>query len=281
MRTKLGVLGYPLGHSLSPVMHNAALRAMGRDEIEYIKVERDYHELQAAIEEIKRDFLGINVTIPYKEKIMPWVQEVTYEARIAGAINTIMIKDDRMIGTNTDGLGFLRSLSENGVQVDGQEILIIGAGGAARGVATALLGAGAIRIDICNRKKNRGNSLMDILLTIGKAKTSWIDYKALMRADISRYHLIINTTPVGMHPGGAEKLPFPYEKLEKHQVLTDLIYRPRLTGFLQEGKDRGLKVVDGLDMLLYQGAGSLAFWLGCEPPIDVMRESLLEALRGE
>jgi shikimate dehydrogenase len=84
-----------------------------------------------------------------------------------------------------------------------------------------------------------------------------------------------------MHPGGAEKLPFPYEKLEKHQVLTDLIYRPRLTGFLQEGKDRGLKVVDGLDMLLYQGAGSLAFWLGCEPPIDVMRESLLEALRGE
>jgi shikimate dehydrogenase len=281
MRTKLGVLGYPLGHSLSPVMQNAALRAMGRDDIEYIKVERDYHELQAAIEEIKRDFLGINVTIPYKEKIMPWVQEVTYEARIAGAINTIMIKDDRMIGTNTDGLGFLRSLSENGVQVDGQEILIIGAGGAARGVATALLGAGAIRIDICNRKKNRGNSLMDILLTIGKAKTSWIDYKALMRADISRYHLIINTTPVGMHPGGAEKLPFPYEKLEKHQVLTDLIYRPRMTGFLQEGKDRGLKVVDGLDMLLYQGAGSLAFWLGCEPPIDVMRESLLEALRGE
>ncbi len=281
MRTKLGVLGYPLGHSLSPVMHNAALKAMGRDEIEYIKVERDYHELQAAIEEIKRDFLGINVTIPYKEKIMPWVQEVTYEARIAGAINTILIKDDRMIGTNTDGLGFLRSLRENGVQVDGQEILIIGAGGAARGVATALLGAGAIRIDICNRKKNRGNSLMDILLIIGKAKTSWIDYKALMRADISRYHLIINTTPVGMHPWGAEKLPFPYEKLEKHQVLTDLIYRPRLTGFLQEGKDRGLKVVDGLDMLLYQGAGSLAFWLGCEPPIDVMRESLLEALRGE
>lgn len=281
MRTKLGVLGYPLGHTLSPVMHNAALKAMGRDELEYVKIEKDYHELQAAIEEIKRDFVGINVTIPYKEKIMPWVQEVSYEARIAGAINTITIKDGRMIGTNTDGLGYLRSLREKDIQVDGKDILIMGAGGAARGVATALLGAGANRIDVCNRKKNRGKSLMDILSAVGNAKSSWIDFKALMRTDISRYHLIINTTPVGMHPRGSEKLPFPYEELEKHQVLSDLIYRPRLTGFLQEGKDRGLKVVDGLDMLLYQGAESLAIWLGTEPPIDVMRESLLEALRGE
>ncbi|QRN86550.1 shikimate dehydrogenase [Clostridia bacterium] len=281
MRNKLGVLGYPLGHTLSPAMQNAALRALGRDDLEYVILEKDYHELQKAIEDIKQDYLGINVTIPYKEKIMPWIQEVSHEARLAGAINTILVKDDKLVGTNTDGVGYLRSLREHDIDLKGKDILILGAGGASRGVATALAGAGVSRIDICCRKKNRGRALLDILTSVCKIEASWIDFKTLNKADISRYALIINTTPVGMYPNESETIPFPYEKLEKHQILSDLIYRPSMTKFLLEGSKRGLTVVGGLEMLLYQGAESLAFWLDCDPPIEVMRESLLEALSKE
>lgn len=281
MRNKLGVLGYPLGHTLSPIMQNAALKELGRSDLEYVVLEKDYHELQKAIQDIKQEFLGINVTVPYKEKIMPWVQDVSYEARLAGAINTILVKDDKLVGTNTDGTGYLRSLREHNIELEGKDILILGSGGASRGVATALAGAKVRRIDICCRKKNHGQSLIDILTSVCKIETSWIDFKALHKADVSRYAVIINTTPVGMYPNESEIISFPYDKLEKDQILSDLIYRPSMTGFLQEGRKRGLTVVGGLEMLLYQGAESLAFWLGCEPPIDVMRESLLEALRKE
>ena len=278
MRNKLGILGCPLDHTLSPVMHNAALKALDREDIEYVKLEKEHHELKQAIEEIRQNFIGVNVTIPYKEKIMPWIQEVSHEARIAGAVNTIVVKEGRLYGTNTDGTGYIRSLREKGIEIRNGNVLILGAGGAARGVATALVDAGASRIDVCCRKKQRGKILMGILSAVGIKKTTWVDFGALKKADVSRYHLIINTTPIGMFPKSEERLPFPYEKREKHQVLSDLIYRPQSTRFLDEGRKRGLTVVGGLDMLLYQGAESLAVWLDCEPPIEVMRKSLMEAL---
>ncbi len=278
MKNRLGILGYPLDHTLSPIMQNAALKQVGMESIIYETLEKNYQELQVTIEDIKNTFLGINVTIPYKEKIMPWMDEITHQARLAGAVNTIRVMDGRLIGTNTDGLGYMKSLKEKGIDVAGRNILLLGSGGAARGVATALVQAKVHRIDVCSRKKAKGKALLDILQSIGGAPGSWIEFKNLIKKDLGIYHLIINTTPIGMYPHDAETLALPYDCLKDNQILSDLIYRPLETPFLLEGKRRGLQTINGLDMLLYQGAASFEFWLDQEAPVEAMRRSLMEAL---
>lgn len=277
MKNKLGILGYPLGHSLSPVMHEAGLKAAGMD-LSYDKIEANYYELQEAMHHIKETYLGFNVTIPYKEKIMPWIDQVWPEARAAGAVNTVRIDKGRLLGTNTDGKGYLRSLRERGIDPLGRRFLILGSGGAARGVATALVSAKAASIDLASRKKNKGHNLLEILAVVGSAGGSWLDLKTLADKDLSAYDIIINATPVGMAPRDKDCLDLPFDSLRKGQILSDLIYQPRQTRFLQEGQARGLTLINGLDMLLYQGAESFEFWFDQPAPIQAMRQALEDRL---
>lgn len=277
MKKKLGILGYPLEHSLSPVMHNRALEALNMDHISYEKIETDYYDLQKAIERIKDEYLGVNVTIPYKEKIMPWMDEISNDARAAGAVNTILIKDNRFIGTNTDGMGYVQSLIEQGISLDDKKVLILGAGGAARGLASSLIKAQVACVDIASRKRTKIKMLLDILEAIGSPSSKGMDLKNMMQKDLSTYDLIINATPVGMMPHQDECLSLPYETLNEKSILSDLVYRPLDTQFLKQGRKQGATVINGLGMLLHQGAASFEFWLGCKPPLDVMRQALLEA----
>ncbi len=276
---RLGVLGNPLGHSISPQMHNAALEALNMTDWSYELVETTYEQLDGTIKRLAREFQGFNVTIPYKEKIIPWLDGIDRYARAAGAVNTVKVEDGCLFGTNTDGRGYLKSLEDRNIDVTGMKVLILGSGGAARGVSTAMGLSGAGSIDISSRKKERGMRLVHILKAL-KVQSNWLDFANLGKRKIGGYDLIVNTTPVGMSPHDGDLLAFPYDLLEPHQVLSDLIYRPQNTRFLQEGTKRGLTTVDGLGMLLHQGALAFSHWTGQQAPLDVMEQALTDALKG-
>lgn len=277
---RLGIIGYPLGHTLSPAMQTAGLEALGLTGWSYEPVETPHDRLDDTIRELKESFRGFNVTIPYKEKIIPWLDEVDQFARVAGAVNTVKVEDGRLLGTNTDGRGFLRSLEEMNFSAAGAKVLVLGSGGAARGVATALVLSGATQVDISSRKKDRGSRLTAILRAL-KAESSWTELKNLARRDVASYQLVVQTTPVGMHPHDRETLEFPFDKLKAGQLVADVIYRPETTRFLELAGKQGARTLGGFGMLLYQGALALEYWTGQVAPVAAMEEALRRSLDGE
>lgn len=280
-RTRLGVIGFPLLHSLSPLFQQAGLDAAGRGEICYEKLETPHHALHEVVERVRAEFLGVNITVPYKEKIMPWMDRVLPEARLAGAVNTIRVEEGKLVATNTDGAGFMQSLETYGIPVSGGRFLLLGAGGAARGVGTALAQAGAARLDVASRRRAPGLALTRILASVGTGPSRWYDLRSLDGCNVAAYDMIVNTTPVGMAPDTAACLSFPFDHLRADQILYDLIYLPAQTRFLAEGGARGLRTVNGAEMLLNQGLLSFEFWLGIPAPADAMRRALASALETE
>jgi shikimate dehydrogenase len=281
-RTKfLGVMGYPVAHSLSPAMQNAAFAHYGLDWI-YLALSVLPKDLIEALKGIKAlGIIGANVTIPHKEAVVSLVDDLTPEARLIGAVNVLGIKDGRLIGHNTDGIGFLQSLQQDGgFVVKGSKVLILGAGGAARAIAITLAGAGAQQIGIANRTWQRAKDLA--ILVIEKTGVEAIglsleiDELATWMAEAD---LIVQTSPVGMHPK-QEILPDWYnpQYLSSKCLVCDLIYSPRPTSFLKMAASKGCRTLDGLGMLLYQGAHSFTWWTGLEAPLEEMYRSLLDAL---
>lgn len=253
-----GLLGNPVAHSLSPVMHRAAFRAMGirADYVAFQVV-----DLPSAVVGLRGlNIRGASVTIPFKEKVMALLDEVEDVACRIGAVNTILNREGRLIGQNTDWLGFLKSISAH-AQVCGEAFLILGAGGAARAAAYGILSAGGIPV-ILNRDIERARNLAQELGCSYKPMEGLGEIEALG---------LINTTPVGMAPQ-VDESPVPRGILGRFEVVMDVVYNPLRTRLLREAQEEGALAISGIEMFVHQGAEQIRVWTGMEPPLEVMRD---------
>ena len=266
-RTKItGIFGYPVDHTLSPAMHNASFEALGLDYC-YIPLPVHPDNLADAVQAIRAlNIAGVNITVPHKEKVIPLLDTVDKEALFIGAVNTIVNSEGRLAGYNTDGKGFMQSLDENGISVQNKKILIAGAGGAARAVSYYLC-MKAKNIFLYGRTKMKADQLADDLKKI-QNNISTVDNTF----NIGDYDIIINATPLGLKEGDA--LPFDTKQLRPEQVVCDLIYKQ--TPLLREASKKGCITLNGLGMLLWQGVLAFELWTGKKPPVEVMRNALMQ-----
>ena len=270
----LGIFGHPVKHTLSPLMQNAAIEALGLNYI-YIPFGVRPEELGAAVNGIRAlGLCGVNVTIPHKEKVIPFLDEVTAEVSLIGSVNTIENKDGMLIGHNTDSRGYIRSLREDaGFDPKGKKVLIIGAGGAARGIIAGLSASEVGEVSIANRTFEKGENLAIEF----REKFTTINFAALPLSAIkdpdilSSIDLIVNTTSMGLE-GCAPDVEF--RLTPSHALISDIAYEPPLTSFLEKAQKSGRKTIGGLGMLAYQGAISFEIWTSKRAPVDVMKRVL-------
>ncbi|MBF0495180.1 MAG: shikimate dehydrogenase [Deltaproteobacteria bacterium] len=260
-----GVLGFPLTHTLSPVMHNAALTALGLNDV-YLALETK--DITAAMTGVRAlGIKGLSVTIPYKSEVIPLLDEVDSLATNIGAVNTIVNREGRLLGYNTDAWGALAALEEVISIGHRTRCLVIGAGGAARAVGFALQtkGAGVI---IVNRSPDKGQAL---------ARDLNCDFLPWAEEDRAEAEVIIQTTPVGMYPD-IDNCPVPESVLRPGLTVMDIIYNPWETKLLGLAKSRGCRVINGLPMFIHQGGAQLRLWTDLEPPLALMRATVEAAL---
>ncbi|MBI5098669.1 MAG: shikimate dehydrogenase [Nitrospirae bacterium] len=269
-KTKIvGIIGNPIEHTLSPSMHNSAFKTLGLD-ICYIAFRVLPEDLSHAVKAIScLNLLGVNITVPHKENIIPLLDEVDKEAAFIGAVNTVVNSNGKLKGYNTDGRGFMSSLSETGIGTEGKNILIIGAGGASRAISYYLSEKASklflYDIDMQKAKKLtsdlqkiRGNVFLSEIIDV-----------------IDKPHIIINATPLGLKPH--DPLPLNPDNITSDMTVCDLIYKK--TKFLQEAVNKGAKTLDGSGMLLWQGVLAFELWTGIKPPVDIMRQELLSRIK--
>ena len=263
--TKLyGVLGNPVRHSLSPMMHNTAFQESGINAV-YLAFESD--EIKSAIQGMKAlDIKGMSITIPYKSSVIPLLDEVDPLAKDIGAVNTVVNVDKKLTGYNTDAAGAIRAL-EDTTPVSGKNCLIVGAGGAARAIGY-ILKKNNVNLIITNRTEKRGHELSEAL------DSRFIKPDQLKDIDAD---ILINTTPAGMSPD-TDLCPVPEEALKQGMTVMDIIYNPARTKLLKTALDRGCKIINGLGMFIYQGAEQFKLWTGQEAPVELMRKVVEEAL---
>jgi shikimate dehydrogenase len=276
--TLVGVMGWPIGHSLSPVMHNAAFEALGMNW-RYVPLPVRPGEVGAAVEGLKAlGFRGCNVTVPHKEAVIPHLDHIPPRVTAFGAVNTLILEraeDGRctIAGENTDVQGFVHALRQGGFDPQGRRVLIAGAGGAARGVIYGLLGAGAEAVTVLNRTPGRAEALVaDLSAQAGDTalRCGALTEEALVR-QASEVDLRVQATTLGMWPH-VEASIWPGDRpLPGHLAVCDLVYRPIETQLLRQARAAGAMAIDGLGMLIGQGALSFEMWTGVWPPEDVMR----------
>lgn len=280
---QLGILGHPVAHSVSPAMHNAAFRAQSMNAV-YGAFGVDPSRLQEAMKGIRAlGFLGVNVTIPHKEAVIAHLDEVAPTARQVGAVNTIVNRGGRLVGYNTDGWGFISSLEEHRIKIAGLHAVVLGAGGASRAVAMHLAMAGVRRLTISNRSPERAVTLATEVARVeervevtGVEALSTEERHALMDAG-----LVVNCTPLGMHPETGSTPIQDMNLLPQGAVVYDTVYKPMETRLLLEARIRGLHTVGGLSMLVHQGACAWEYWFGRRGPVSVMHSAALAALEGK
>ena len=265
-----GVIGHPIKHSVSPAMHNAAFRAMKIDAV-YASFDVKPEDLKKAIEGAKAlGIKGLNVTIPHKEEVLKLAKPDELASRI-GAANTLKF-DEEILAYNTDAYGALKALENAGVGVSGKTVLIIGAGGAARAIAFALVGEGATVV-VTNRTEQRGLKLVQDVRKYGECV-----FVPMSELEKLRFDILINATPVGMSGYMPGKLPVDSKLIKEGIVVFDTVYNPMETALIRLAKMRGCRVVYGIDMLVHQGARAFEIWTGLSPPFDVMKKAALNAL---
>jgi shikimate 5-dehydrogenase len=280
---RLGVLGDPVAHSLSPQMQNAALRACKID-MQYARFHIRANELRSALRSLRAlDFVGVNLTVPHKIAAFAQIDRAEESASRAGAVNTIRIRDRKLLGSNTDGEGFLRAIrTEFSVDVRDLRVLILGAGG---GTGHAIAWQCALenceRLVLVNRTYEKAQALAERLRpffagprVLGPAArleaTAWEE--AALRAQLADVDLIVNATPLGMSP--SDPSPIPARLLAPHHMVFDCVYGPSKTSLLRAADEAGARRANGLSMLLHQGALSFSIWFDREAPIAAMRAAL-------
>lgn len=265
------LLGNPLGHSVSPPMHNRVFQKLGIDYC-YMPVEVSDKDLEVVFKGLTRmNVVGCNVTIPHKVRIIQYLDELDPVAEIIGAVNTICIKDGKSKGYNTDGEGFIRSLEEeSSISVEKKRFFILGCGGAARAIAMTLAFKGAEKIYLSNRTATKAEELAEEINNKISNCSQHVDVGYEKRKHAARdSHIIINTTSLGMHPNEAA-LPLEEEFISSKHIVADIVYNPLITKLLKTAKTKGAKVVPGLGMLVYQGAAAFKLFTGLDPLVDEM-----------
>lgn len=279
--TKLtGIIGYPIEHSVSPQMHNAAYETLGINYC-YLPVSARPEDLEKVLEGIRMlGFAGVNVTIPHKETVVPHLDEVTKIARLIGAVNVILNQEGRLIGYNTDGPGFIDSLREDaGFEVAGKNIVILGAGGGAKAVSMMLAQDKAKTMVISDSIYEKAGNLCEYINShFNIAPYACPVNSNELKTSIENCDLLVNTTPVGMHPN-ANDCPISDDyQLSQKTIVYDLVYNPLETKLLKLARSGGAKAISGIGMLIRQGALAFSLFTEQEPPIEVMKKAALKAL---
>ena len=287
------VIGSPIRHSISPRIHNAAFAALGIDA-RYEAVEVLPGALQDWVSRVRGpQLLGFNVTVPHKEAIMPFLDEIAGDAALAGAVNTVVVTapppspspvegeggdelpqlSTRLIGLNTDTLGFRRSLAEEaGMALRGRRVVVLGAGGAARAIGVVALQDGAASLVVANRHVDRAERLLTALNELNATTATSavaLASEALVHA-IGEADVVVNATSVGL---ASDEIPIDPSLITPRSLVVDLVYNPRETALSRAARDRGAATLGGIGMLIYQAAAAFEAWSGVEAPIDVMREA--------
>ena len=274
----LGVIGYPLRRSLSPAFQQAALDHL-RLEIVYEAWPTPEDALQTRITTLRSPtVVGANVTVPHKEAVIPMLDELDEPARRIGAVNTIVNREGRLSGYNTDLSGFMRALRDDGgFQPEGRRVVIAGAGGVARAVAAGLLEAGASSVTVINRTLSRANRLVDDLRRFANASElrALPEMYASWAAVMGSCDLLLNCTSAGLE----KESPVPFDLIRPSMLVYDLIYDPTDTALMAAARERGARVLGGLPMLVYQGAASFELWTAREAPLEEMFEAARAAVK--
>lgn len=270
----VGVLGHPVAENPTVVMQEAAFQALNLNW-RYLTIEVYPQDLERAINGIRAmHFQGINLTIPHKVAVLQYLDEIAPDAALMGAVNTVRRAGDRLIGENTDGKGFLRSLREDArIDPAGKRVVVLGAGGAARAMTVELALAGAAQIIVVNRSEERGAALVRLLnekTSTSAVFTPWTTaYSIPAETDV-----LVNATSIGLFPHVTEKPNIVYDTITATMTVCDVIPNPPRTPFLQEAAVRGAHTLDGLGMLVYQGAIGFTMWTGHDAPVAIMHQAL-------
>lgn len=268
------LLGSPVVHSLSPFIHNTAFQRLNLPCV-YLAFDVPTEGLKEAVEGLKSlKALGFNLTMPHKEVVIPFLQELSPEAAIIGAVNTVKVEGNRLIGYNTDCKGFQLSLQDVGFAAKGKKVVIAGSGGAARSVALALAKEKVAQLVLLNRNINRaeeialmlGEANPDIKVTVGALT------QEVLAGELEEAELLVNSTPLGMEEGGRESIVEDASMLKPHLLVSDLLYYPPRTYLMQQAEAQGCKAMNGLSMLLWQAALAFEIWTGVPMPVEHVKE---------
>jgi shikimate dehydrogenase len=273
----VGAFGHPIAENPTGVMQEAAFDALSL-QWRYLLIEVHQGELEAAIHGIRAmNFQGINLTIPHKVEVLNYLDAVSEDARLMGAVNTVRREGERLIGENTDGKGFLRSLrTDAGVDPSGQRVVVLGAGGAARAITVELALAGAAHITVVNRTAQRGQTLVALLNQQTPVSADFLLWDTTYALP-AHTQVLVNATSIGLYPHVGDEPDIDYETIQAGMVVCDVIPNPPHTLFLKQAEARGAHTLDGLGMLVYQGAIAFKMWTGLDAPVGVMRQALAKA----
>lgn len=279
---KLGIIGYPLGHSLSPAMHNAGLKELGL-EGNYIILETPPDRLAERINFLKEEgFRGFNVTIPHKVEIMPFLDSIDNFAKTVGAVNTVVIDENKKLhGYNTDVYGFVSAIPEElRKNLAGKKAAVLGSGGAARAILAGLIETGINQINIFAIDQKESCKLKQhILKNFPDFNINCLEL--VPQVNLSEFSIVVNATPLGMQ-GKNEGISALSEEsvatLPENAIVYDIVYKPQKTKLLEYAQKRNLKTIYGLEMLLLQGVKGFQLWTGQNPPVEIMREALIKVV---
>jgi shikimate dehydrogenase len=271
------IIGDPVEHSLSPVMHNAAFKELGLNVV-YVAFNVTRNGLEDAISGARSlGLLGLNVTMPHKSAVINYLDETDSAAKAIGAVNTILNERGKLFGYNTDGKGAMIALQENGVDPDETKLVILGAGGAAKAIAFQA----AQEVDelvILNRTPQKAEQLAELLNKQFGNKVKGTTLSAeVLKKELETADILVNATSVGMNPD-VNSSPVPANLLTSDLCVMDIVYNPLETQLMKDAKSVGAKAVSGLEMLLYQGAVAFEIWTNCPAPVDVMKDAALNKL---
>lgn len=268
-----GCFGDPIDGNPTGVMEEAAFAACGLNW-RYMTLKVKAEDLETAFKGCKAmNFNGLNLTMPHKRNIIPMLDGLTQAAEIIGAVNTVIVRDGKWIGENTDGKGFVTALKMSGAELTGRNVTILGAGGAARAIAVECALAGSKKITIINRSENNGTELAKLIAKQTPAESIYLPWTPRIAVPAGT-DILINGTCVGLHPNGHEKPDIDYDTITANMVVSDVVFNPVDPLFLQEARKRGAKTVSGIGMLVQQGALNFTSWTGVEAPVDVMYKTL-------
>ena len=273
----LCIIGHPIEHSMSPIMHNATIRNLNLNFI-YLAFNITPSNLAITVEAFRvLNFKGINVTIPFKQEIMKYLDEIDPVAQKIGAVNTIKNENGYLTGRNTDAEGAKKTILNAGYNISGSNILLLGAGGAARALSYAL--AGDIdKIIIANRTERRAEKLtMELKKGFGINAVPKRYNINILKEESKKADILINTTPIGMYPN-VDKSPVPAEFLHKELIVFDLVYNPLETKLIKDAITKGCKTIRGLDLLVNQGASAFEWWTNKKPNVNLMKNKIIEFL---
>lgn len=268
-----GVFGDPVDDNPTGVVEEAAFAAKDLN-YRYLTVKVLPEDLGKAMDSVRIfGMKGINLTMPHKIKVLPYLDELSPAAKIIGAVNTVIQKDGKLYGENTDGKGFVTALKNSGETLEGKKVTILGAGGAARAIAVECALNGAVHINIINRSAGKGEELASLIQSETDSSAQYLTWESSMKIPADT-QILINATSIGFSPNVTDKPDIDYSTITNQMCVCDVIFNPAETIFLKTAAANGAKIVTGLGMLVQQAALNFTLWTGVEAPVDVMEEAL-------